>query len=336
MTFIFKRFASSLPTLFGASLLAFFIVRWAPGDPVLLMLGERGADPQVYNSLKAELGLDQSLSVQYLKFVGRALHGDFGVSLVSRKPVLEEFFSRFPATVELSLVSLGIAVLLGVPMGLAMAFWRKTLGDYALRIATLVGYSLPIFWWGLILILIFSVQFGLTPVSGRMDASYDVELKTGFLLIDSWLSSGGMKAFASALTHIFLPSLTLATVPLAAIARISRSAALDVSREDYIRTAKAKGLSLRAIWIKHVLFNALIPIVTVIGLMLGTLLTGAVLTESLFAWPGIGNWLVTSITARDYPVIQGSLIIICVIIMALNFLIDLIYMVLNPQVRDSQ
>lgn len=333
--FILKRLMHALPTLFGVSVIAFLLIRLIPGDPVLLMVGERGASPEVVAEIRANLGLDKPLWQQYVQFVGNAFRGDLGTSVFSRRPVWSEFADRFPATVELSLVALIWSVLIGIPLGVVAAVKRRRWPDHALMSASLVGYSMPIFWWGLMLILFFSVRLGWTPVSGRFSAAFDVEPFTGFALIDVWVRGLGWAGFRDALAHMILPALVLGTIPVAAIARMTRSSLLEVLREDYVRTAKAKGLSFYQIVFKHALSNALIPVVTVIGLMLGTLLTGAVLTETLFSWPGVGRWLVSSVLARDYPVLQGGVLLLAMIIVFVNTFVDVIYMWLNPRLRGN-
>jgi dipeptide transport system permease protein len=332
---ILKRLLHSVPTLFGVSLVAFLLIRLVPGDPVLLMLGERGGSPELVAEMRHSLGLDLPLHSQYIQFIGRAVRGDLGDSIISKRPVLEEFTVRFPATVELSLVALVWAVLLGIPMGVLAAVKRRRWPDFALMSASLIGYSMPIFWWGLILIMFFSVRLGLTPVSGRISAMYDVEPWSGFYLIDVWVRGLGWAGFWEACRHMFLPAFVLGTIPVAAIARMTRSSLLEVLREDYVRTAKAKGLSFYRIVFVHALKNALLPVVTVIGLMLGTLLTGAVLTETLFSWPGVGRWLVSSVQARDYPVLQGGVLLLSVMIVLVNLAVDIFYMYLNPRLRGT-
>lgn len=331
---ILRRLLTAIPTLLGVSLVAFILIRLVPGDPVELLIGERGASPEVMAEMRANLGLDKPLPVQYLNFLVNALQFDLGVSIISKKPVIDEFVSRFPATVELSLIGLFFAIVIGIPVGILAAVKRNSFFDYFFMGGALVGYSMPIFWWGLILILIFSVNLGLTPVSGRISVFYDIPPVTGFMLIDSWLSEEGSAAFWSALKHLILPAIALGTIPLAAIARMTRSSLLEVLREDYIRTAKAKGLTAFRVVTVHALRNALIPIVTVIGVMVGTLLTGAILTETIFSWPGIGRWLVMSVTSRDYPVIQGGVWLISTIIILVNLVVDLIYMWINPHMRE--
>ncbi len=333
--YLLKRFSVLIPTFVGVSIIAFGLIRLVPGDPVLVLLGERGADPVVYAKMQKNLGLDQPILVQYFKFVGQALQGDLGISTVSKSSVLSEFFNRFPATLELGLAGLLWAILLGVPFGIIAAVKRNSAFDYVVMGGALIGYSMPIFWWGLILIIYFSVGLGWTPVSGRIDVMFDIPPMTGFLLIDSLFSEDGFAAFWSALKHLILPAICLGTIPLAVIARMTRSSMLEVLGEDYIRTAKAKGLTRFEVVAVHALRNALIPVVTVIGLMLGTIVTGAILTETIFSWPGIGKWLVNSVTSRDYPVIQGGIMIIAAMIVMINMGVDVVYAIVDPKIRGK-
>jgi dipeptide transport system permease protein len=330
---LLRRLVAAVPTIVGASLVAFILIRLVPGDPVTVLLGERGGSPEVVAELKSKLGLDQSFPKQYFRFLANAARGDLGESIVSRRSVWQEFKDRFPATVELGLCALFVAVLIGIPLGIAAAVNRNSWIDRLAMGISLLGYSMPIFWWGLILILVFSLGFGLTPVAGRMGLAFDVEVHTGFMLIDAWWTDQPWETFKEAIRHLILPTLALSTVPMAAIARMTRSSMLEVLREDYVRTAEAKGLTHRQVVIKHAATNALIPIITVIGLMGSTLLTGAILTETIFAWPGIGKWLVASVMARDYPVIQGGLLLVCAVVVCVNIFVDLLYMLANPMIR---
>lgn len=331
---ILRRLLVSLPTLFGVSLLAFALIRLVPGDPVQLMVGERGATPERLAEVRRNLGLDRPVIEQYFVFLGRAFLGDLGESIVSRRPVLEEFSDRFPATLELGFASIILAVIVGIPLGVAAALKRGSWWDSWLMSGALVGYSMPIFWWGLILIMVFSVGLQITPVSGRIGVAFDIAPVTGFMLIDSLLSDEPLSAFWDSLRHLLLPTVTLATIPLAAIARMTRSSLLEVLREDFIRTAKAKGLSPLQVVVHHGLRNALVPIITVVGLMVGLVLTGAVLTETIFSWPGIGKWIVESVEARDYPVIQGGVLLISIVVISVNLLVDIIYTLVNPFLRS--
>ncbi len=330
--FLLRRVALVIPTLLGITVVAFGFVRVLPGDPVLLMAGERGLSAERHAQLLAQFGYDRPIWQQYLGYLGKLMHGDFGTSIVTKKPVLTEFFTLFPATVELSLCAIVLAVLIGVPAGIFAATRRGTVLDQAIMGTALVGYSMPIFWWGLLLIIVFSGTLGWTPVSGRISLLYYFPPVTGFMLIDSLLS-GQKGAFLSAVSHLILPSIVLATIPLAVIARQTRSAMLEVLGEDYVRTARAKGLPpLRVVGV-HALRNAMIPVITVIGLMVGTLLAGAILTETIFSWPGIGKWMVDSIFRRDYPAVQGGLLLIAGVVMVVNLLVDMTYGFINPRIR---
>jgi dipeptide transport system permease protein len=317
------------------TLLTFALIRLAPGDPVLLMAGERGMDPVRYAAMKAELGLDKPLLVQYVHYMGDVLHGDLGRSIITREPVLHEFLTLFPATIELSLTAILFAIVLGLPAGIIAAVRRGSIFDHGLMGLSLTGYSMPIFWWGILAILLFSQILGWTPVSGRISHMYFIEPVTGFLLLDSLLA-GNREAFISALRYLTLPAIVLGTVPLAIIARMTRSSMLEVLNEDYIRTARAKGLS--PFWVVgvHALRNALIPVITVIGLQVGLLMTGAILTETVFSWPGVGKWLVESIRRRDYPVLQGGVLLVASIVMLVNLLVDVLYGLINPRIRHGR
>jgi dipeptide transport system permease protein len=333
--FVLARIGLAVPTFVGLTLLAFFLIRVVPGDPIETMAGERGVDPIRHQELLREYGLDRPVLVQYGRYVERLLHGDLGRSIVTRELVIDEFAALFPATVELAISAMLFAVLIGLPAGIIAAVKRNSIFDHGLMGLSLVGYSMPIFWWGLLLILLFSVTLDLTPVSGRIDVQYFIEPVTGFLLIDSLLS-GEPGAFASALSHLVLPAIVLDTVPLAVIARMTRSAMLEVLGEDYIRTARAKGLSPFRVVAIHALRNALIPIVTTIGLQVGVLFTGAILTETIFSWPGVGKWLVEAISRRDYPVLQGGILLIGTVVMAVNLAVDLTYGFINPRIRHTR
>ncbi len=333
---VLKKFLLVIPTIIGASVIAFALIRFIPGDPVLNLLGERGGDPAVVAELREKFGLDKSMPEQYLNFLKNAIKGDLGNSIVSNRPVSEEFLSRFPATIELSLMALLWSTLLGIPLGVLAAIKKNSFFDYSVIGVSLIGYSMPIFWWGLILVIVFSVGLGWFPVSGRIDVIFDIPAKTGFYLIDAWFAPEKLDAFLSALRHMVLPAIVLGTIPLAVLARMTRSSILEVLGEDYIRTAKSKGLdSFRVVFI-HALRNALIPVATVFGVLVGTLLTGAVLTETIFSWPGIGRWLVKSVEARDYPVIQAGVLYLSFIIVMVNLLVDISYLWINPRMRGNR
>ena len=334
LAFILKRLALVVPTFLGITLLVFSLIRLIPGDPVEALSGERGMAPERYHRLIHEFGLDRPLYVQYGEYVWRALHGDLGLSVVTHEPVFSEFAARFPATVELSLVAMLLALVIGVPAGILAAVKRNTVWDYSVMGASLTGYSMPIFWWGLLLILTFSVALGWTPVSGRLAIQYDIPPVTGFMLVDSLLA-GDKGAFRSALSHLILPAIALGTIPLAVIARMTRSSMLEVLREDYVRTARAKGAGQLRVVAVHALRNALIPVVTTVGLQVGTLFAGAILTETIFAWPGVGKWLVEAIHRRDYAAVQGGILCTATVIIAVNLVVDLLYGVINPRIRHA-
>lgn len=328
--FFCQRILFVTPTLLICTVLIFFIIRLIPGDPVNHLLGERGVDPELKQELMAKWGLDRPYYQQYFIFVSRAVRGDLGHSLVSGRPVLEEFGNRFPATVELSFFALVFSLFVGIPLGFLAALKVNSIWDFICSGLSLVGYSMSVFWWGLILILLFSVYLGLTPVSGRVDILYEIKPLTGFMLVDSLFTS--LSAFKSALKHLILPVLTLGTIPLAYIMRMTRFSLLEIFKEDFVRTAKGKGLGFYRVYFVHAFRNALIPIITVTGLMLGSLLAGAVLTETVFSWPGVGRWLVQAVLARDYPVLQGGILIITLIIIMVNLLVDLLYSKVDPRV----
>lgn len=332
------RLGALLATLLGLTLVAFFLIRLAPGDPVSLMLGERGGDPQQLAQAQRALGLDQPLVHQYGAFVGRALHGDLGQSIVSGRPVAAELGERWPASIELVVAAIGLALAVGIPAGVCAAVRRGSVVDHLVNTVALVGYSMPVFWLGLLLILLLSVQLGLTPVSGRLGVEFDVAPVTGLMLVDALLPAvrerHGLAALGSALQHLLLPALTLAVMPMAVFARMTRTSMLEVLGEDFIRAAWARGLSRgRVIWV-HALRNALLPVITVGGLFfVSAAVAGAILVESLFGWPGIGGYIVGSVQARDYPVIQGAIFMVGVLVLATNAAVEALYRAANPRLR---
>jgi dipeptide transport system permease protein len=334
LAFLLRRVALIVPTFIGVTLIAFALIRLIPGDPVENLSGERGMDPERRLRLLHQFGLDRPLPLQYGDYIGQVLQGDLGTSLTTHEPVLTEFLTLFPATIELAFFALLFAVVVGLPAGIIAALKRNTVADYAVMGVSLTGYSMPIFWWALLLILLFSVQLGWTPVSGRIAVQYDVPAISGFMLIDT-LRAGDWGAFKSALSHLILPSIALGTIPLAVIARMTRSSMLEVLREDYVRTARAKGLSRWQVVVVHALRNALIPVITVIGLQVGLLLSGAILTETIFSWPGVGNWLIHGVQSRDYPVVQGGILLVATIVIAVNLIVDALYGVVNPRIRHA-
>jgi dipeptide transport system permease protein len=330
--FFLGRLAVLIPTFIGVSIIAFSFIRLLPGDPVALLSGERVMSPERHAEISHQLGYDRPIVIQYLDYLWGILHGDFGTSITTKDSVLSQFLELFPATLELSLCAILFAIVLGIPAGVFAAIKRGSWFDQAIMGTALIGFSMPIFWWGLLLIILFSGILQWTPVSGRISLMFFFPSVTGFMLIDSLLS-GQEGAFKSAASHLILPTIVLGTIPLAVIARQTRSAMLEVLSEDYVRTARAKGLSAFRVVGMHALRNAMIPVVTTIGLQVGVMLAGAILTESIFSWPGIGKWMVDSVFKRDYPVIQGGLLIIAGIIMLVNLLVDLLYGLINPRIR---
>ena len=335
LRFVIQRALLMIPTFLGAALLSFTLIHLIPGDPIQMMLGEKVIDPDRHAALLHQYGLDRPLYIQFFDYIWHVLQGDLGKSIVTKNTVLGDFFTLFPATLELAFCAIVFAVVFAIPAGVFAAEKRGSVYDHAVMGAALTGYSMPIFWWGLLLILLFSIHLGWTPVSGRIDLDYYFDEGTGFMLYDS-LVSDQEGAFASALSHLILPSIVLGTIPLAVIARMTRSSMLEVLGEDYVRTARAKGLSHFRVVGVHALRNALIPVVTVIGLQVGTLMAGAILTENIFSWPGVGSWLVNSIGQRDYPSVQGGVLLIASFVILVNLSVDLVYGLLNPRIRGRR
>lgn len=337
LQFILRRLGLVIPTFIGITLLTFAFVHMIPGDPVMIMAGERGISAERHAQIMAEMGLDKPLYQQYFTYVSDVLHGDLGQSLKSRTPVWQEFVPRFQATLELGFCAMLFAILLGIPIGVLAAVRRGSVFDHTAVGVSLTGYSMPIFWWGMMLIMLVSVQLDLTPVSGRISDTVfldDSHSLTGFMLIDTLLW-GEPGDFKDAVMHLILPSIVLGTIPLAVIVRMTRSAMLEVLSEDYIRTARAKGLSRMRVIVVHALRNALLPVVTVIGLQVGTLLAGAILTETIFSWPGLGRWLIDGLQRRDYPVVQGGVLLVASMIILVNLLVDVLYGIVNPRIRHK-
>lgn len=330
-TFVLKRLLLLIPTLLGISALVFVMIHLVPGDPAQVMLGERASASSI-EALRHQLGLDRPLHVQFGRYIGGLLRGDLGRSIKTHERVSVELLSRFPATIELTLVSMALAMIVGISAGLLSAARRGSLLDYFGMTVSLMGVSMPIFWLGLILIMALALVVGLFPVSGRLSSTQFIPFVTGLYLVDSLLL-GDLRSFGDALWHLVLPGVTLATVPAAVIARMTRSSLLEVLREDYIRTAWAKGLSERTVVLRHAMKNALIPIVTVISLQFGYLLGGAVITETIFAWPGVGRWLLLAVYARDFRAVQGGVLLIATTFVIVNLLTDLFYVWLDPRIK---
>ncbi len=333
--FVLTRLSLVIPTFLGITLFTFVLIRLVPGDPIEVRVGERGIAPERHAQLLHEMGLDRPLYVQFFDYAGHVVTGDLGVSVVTHRPVLSEFLSLFPATFELSILAMTFALIIGLPAGILAAVRRGSVFDHTVMGVSLTGYSMPIFWWGLLLILLFSLNLHWTPVAKRIGDAFFITPVTGFMLIDTLLSNE-KGSFVDAALHLVLPTIVLGTIPLAVIARMTRSSILEILGEDYIRTARAKGLGSFRVIVIHALRNALIPIVTVIGLQVGVLMSGAILTESTFSWPGIGKWLVESIAHRDYPSLQGGVLLIASLVMAINLSVDLLYGLVNPRIRHQR
>ena len=327
---IIRRILLLFPTLLGISIIIFLMMHITPGDPAELLLGERATEPAL-EALREHLGLNEPLYVQYGMFLKRLLKGDLGETIWTRQKVWIEVKQRFPATIELSVAAMLISSVLGVILGIISATKQYSLFDYLSMLGALVGVSMPIFWLGLVLMLIFSLNLGWFPMSGRLSVGIDLDPITNFYILDALLTKN-WPAFKDALWHLTLPAFTLSTIPLAIVARMTRSSMLEVLRQDYIKTARAKGLSPGIVVMKHALRNALIPVITVIGLMFGILMAGAILTETIFAWPGVGKWLYDAVLQRDYMVIQGGTLFVAAIFVIINLVVDILYAVINPKI----
>ena len=333
LKYIAHRLLLLIPVLFGVSLFVFLVLHLFTADPAAMMLGQHATAEQV-EALRRQLGLNDPLYIQFGRFLRDILQGDFGRSLMTRAPVMEEILTRFPATIELAFTAILIASLVGITVGVISAVKQYSIFDYLSMIGALLGVSMPIFWLGLMLIILFSVTLGWLPVSGRVDIGLEPPAITHFYILDSILA-GRWDSLISSLKHLALPAIALASYSTAIIARMTRSTMLEVIRQDYIRTARAKGLRETVVVYKHALRNALIPVVTVIGLQMGSLLGGAVLTETVFSWPGIGSLLVNAIMAADYPLVQGSVIFIATIYVVVNLIVDVLYAYLDPRIHYS-
>jgi len=326
-----QRGLTAIPVLLGVSVLVFGFIHLIPGDPAVTMLGER-ATPEKVAEIRARLGLDRPLWEQYVRYVGRVIRCDLGVSIVRGDPVLTDLLRRFPATVELATAAIVVAVGLGIPIGVASAVWRNSVVDSLARLGALIGVSMPIFWLGVMLAWFFGVTLRVLPTGFRLDTGAAFVPWTNFVIVDAALQ-GNWRVLVDALRHLILPTLALATIPLAIVARMTRASMLEVLSREFIRTAEAKGLSQRAVILRHALRNALLPIVTVVGLQIGHLLAGAILTETIFSWPGIGLWVYESLEARDYAIVQGTSLFIAVIVVVVNLTTDLLYAVVDPRIR---
>ena len=333
LQFVVRRLLLLVPILLGLSILVFVWIRALPGGPAQALLGERATDESLAQ-IERQYGLDRPVYVQYWSYVKTTAQGDLGTSVTTRQPVTEELRQRFPATIELAIAAMVFALALGIPLGFVAAKRYGTAVDHASLVISLLGVSIPVFFLAILLKYIFAVQLGLLPTVGRISATIDLEHPTNFYLLDALLA-GDFYAFWDVTKHLILPAVALGSIPLAIIARITRASVLDVQNEDYVRTARAKGLSPRVVDGRHIFRNALLPIVTIIGLQTGLLLSGAVLTETVFAWPGMGTWLVDAIKSRNYPVLQGGILFVSLIFVLVNLLVDVTYAFINPRIRVS-
>jgi peptide/nickel transport system permease protein len=332
--FILRRLLLLIPILLGLTLLVFLFIRALPGDPAGAILGER-ATPEALERVRQALGLDKPLIEQYLAYLGGLVRLDLGHSFITNRDVTDDFLQRFPATIELTLAAMAFAVGVGIPLGMYTAKRHGTWSDSAGSVASLIGISIPIFFLGLMLKFLFAIQWPILPDSGRIDLiEYRIDRVTNFMTIDTLLA-GRLDAFVDSLRHLILPAIALGTIPLAIIMRITRASVIDVMNEDYVRTANAKGLSGRIVDNRHILRNALLPVVTVIGLQLGLLLGGAILTETIFGWGGVGKWIYDAVINNDYQVIQSGVLLLALIFILVNLAVDVSYAFLNPRIRYS-
>ncbi|WP_423801280.1 ABC transporter permease [Neobacillus sp. SAB-20_R2A] len=333
-TYTVRRILSLIPVLFGMTLVVFAIIHAIPGNPAQVILGQR-ATAEAIATLTRELGLDRPWYIQYFDYIGQLFQGDLGTSLRTRGPINVEIWPYLAATFELTLVAMIIAVIVGVNAGIISAWFSKSWFDYVAMVLALVGVSMPIFWLGLMEQWAFSIELGWLPTTGRENVRDPITAITNLYLIDTLLQ-GRFDQFWTVVQHLILPSLALATIPMAIIARMTRATMLEVMRSDYVRTARAKGLRMFWVVYKHSLKNAIIPVLTVIGLQTGLLLGGAILTETIFGWPGIGRYLYDAIAYRDYPVIQSGILLIAAIFVLINLIVDLLYVFVDPRIKYNK
>ena len=333
LRYIVRRLLLLVPILLGVSLLIFFWIRALPGSPAEALLGER-ATPQLVHQLRERYGLDKPVYRQYFSYLKTTLGGDLGVSLATHRKVVSEIRQRFPATIELALAAMLFATLVGIPLGFFAAKRYGGFLDHATLIGSLLGISIPIFFLAILLKYFFAVKWQWLPSVGRIDVTLDTPHPTNFYVLDAIIARD-WHALWDVIKHLILPAIALGSIPLAVITRITRASVLDVQNEDYVRTARAKGLAPRTVDRRHVLRNALLPISTIIGLQTGLLLSGAVLTETVFAWPGMGSWLRDAIFARDYPVLQGGILFLAIVFVFVNLIVDISYAFINPRIRYS-
>ena len=329
--YITKRLLMLIPVLLGVSILAFSLIRLAPGDPAIIMAGDH-ASPQIISAIREKYGLDKPLTTQYWVWLKQILHGVLGRSIVSNEFVAKDILERFPNTFELTIFSMVLAIIIGSIAGIISASKQYSALDYTTMGVALFGVSMPVFWLGIMLMMIFGVWLRWLPIGGRIDIAISLQRVTGFYLLDSIITVN-FKAFISSLRYLILPSVALSTIPMAIIARVTRSSMLEVLRQDFIRTERAKGLSERMVIYKHAVRNAMIPVITVIGLNFGLLLAGAILTETVFSWPGIGRYVVDAVNMRDYPVVQGCVLFFASMFVIVNLITDIVYVYIDPRIH---
>jgi peptide/nickel transport system permease protein len=333
LRFVVRRLLLLVPILLGLSILVFAWIHALPGSPAESLLGEH-ATPEAVAQIRHQYGLDKPIYLQYWDYLQTLGAGNFGTSIATTRPVTYELEHRFPATIELALSAMIFALAVGIPLGFFAAKKYGSWFDRSSLVVSLIGISIPIFFLGLILKYIFAVRLHWLPSVGREDVLAVRPHPTNFYLLDAVLN-GDPAAFWDTIRHLILPAIALGTIPLAIVARITRASVVDVQNEDYVRTARAKGLRPRTVDRRHVMRNALLPVSTIVGLQIGLLLSGAVLTETVFAWPGVGSWLKDAIFNRDYPVLQGGILFLAVVFVVVNLLVDISYAIINPRIRLS-
>lgn len=329
--YVGKRLLQLIPVLLGMTFIVFLIIRAIPGDPAQVILGQQ-ASAEAIKALRTTLGLDEPWYIQYFEYLKGLVTGDLGESLRTRTPVMDEIWPYLAATIELSVFAILIAVIIGVNAGIISAWFQNSWFDYAAMVIALIGVSMPIFWLGLMNQWIFSIELGILPTTGRENVRDPIDTVTNFYLLDT-IITGQFHQIPTVLKHLVLPGTALATIPMAIIARMTRSSMLEVMRSDYVRTARAKGMKMTWVVYKHALKNAIIPVLTVIGLQMGLLLGGAILTETIFAWPGIGRYIYEAIGFRDYPVIQSGILVVAFIFVMINLVVDLLYTFIDPRIK---
>jgi peptide/nickel transport system permease protein len=329
--YILKRLIQLVPVILGVTIIAFSLIHIAPGDPARTMLGQHATEKEL-NEIREKYGLDEPVYVQYAIWLNGVLHGDLGRSILTNNQVSDEIGERFPNTIELTIGAMLFAILIGGIAGVISASKQYSITDYTVMGVALFGISMPVFWLGIMLMLVFGVWLGWLPIGGRIDLLIPFQRVTGFMVIDS-IITGNFRAFVDIIRHLILPSIALGTIPMAMIARVTRSSMLEVLRQDFIRTERAKGLSENVVIYKHAVRNAMVPVITVIGLNFGLLLAGAILTETVFSWPGVGRLVVEAVYERDYPLVVGCILVFAIIFVIVNLITDILYTYIDPRIK---